>query len=307
MEYPNVGITQADLATATQEKGGMERLFQRQRDAAAGVGVNLTDKSLPSNYETKNGQIQVKPKSFMEKYGWMLAAAPMGVGAAMAFAPGMFGAGVAGSGASASMPAATTGLSGPIAGLPLYGAGAAPGAAAGASGMSGVGGFLKGLGKKAAGGLFDSISAGTGGAAQSMANNRGTMAEIMLDANTELERAMIARELEKRNAQSHAYNSQMTGQLAQNFRPAPRMDPRMGASYTTGSTPEQVLAGRALEQQGRERMAQPDIANPTGMPKYRNMMEDPEFLKALKPGIGEKILGWASGLAPFAGLFGEGE
>lgn len=84
-----------------------------------------------------------------------------------------------------------------------------------------TGGASIGIGN-AAGSMIDSASAGLGGASQAAASNRGTKAEIMMDQNRDLERQLLEREQEKRNARSAAYRDMMVGQHVQNFAPAPR-------------------------------------------------------------------------------------
>lgn len=157
------------------------------------------------------------------------------------------------------------------------------------------------LGKQEVG---DALSRGMGGASQAMASNRGTAAELQLDANSSLERELLAREEEKRKAQAQAYQNMIRGSMAANWQPA--QAPRAGINVVRFGGPngpandQAKSAGQQLYDQGKSRMGLSDLANPTELPNYHNLMQDPEFLKNLKAGKLEKIFGIGSAVSPIA-------
>lgn len=179
-----------------------------------------------------------------------------------------------------------------------------------AGGGSAVGGGLTGLlsgaaknfGKQA---VQDSISRGLGSYSQAQASNRGTNAELQLDANSALERELIAREQEKRTAQNDAYQNQIRGSLASNWQ-SPQA-PRSGINVVrfggpNGPANDQTrAAGAGLYSQATARLQAPDLQNQTGMPTYNNLMQNPLFTQNLKAGKGEKLAGIGSALTPLAG------
>lgn len=147
----------------------------------------------------------------------------------------------------------------------------------------------------------DLFSKASGNAAQGMANNRGTGAEIRLDQNADLESQLLAREREKRAAGSAAYRSAMVGQHAANFQPSTRPAGIPGSYQSTGTSPEARMAGGTLFSEGMRRMLGADQVNQTGLPDYKNLMNDPEFQNLLHSGKLEKFLGIASVASPLIG------
>lgn len=216
---------------------------------------------------------------------------------------GTLGGGGSSLGATASGAFPTVGGSN-LAGGIISGGGSIAGG--GGSVAGGLGGVLKGFGTNL---LKDKgaelLSGATGGAAQSMAHNRGTSAELMLDANSDLERQLIAREEEKRAAQNNAYQNTIRGSMAMNWQPT--QAPRAGINVVRfggpqgPANPQAQAAGSQLYNQSSARLNLPDLQNPTAMPNYRNMLEDPEFRKNLNAGGLEKGFGLASALSPLAG------
>lgn len=158
----------------------------------------------------------------------------------------------------------------------------------GASSM--VGDALGGFGKAA------------GGAAQAQASNRGTKAELMMDQHSQMEQELLRREMEKRTARAAAYRDAMVGSHAMGFEAAPRPAAITTPSYVKPNPGGQLAAGE-LFRQGNRRLLQPDLVNPGGMSPYQSLMENPEFMKTMKPGLWEKILGIAGVAAPAAGMF----
>ena len=159
---------------------------------------------------------------------------------------------------------------------------------------------------QAVGGGIDAFSRGAGSASQAQASNRGTKAELMLDQNTALERELIAREQEKREARDNAYKNAQRAAMAYNWQPtqAPSNIPvvRFGGGGVIGS-PQAKAAGDELLKQSMNRLTQPDLQVDGGgsMPAYKNLWEDPEFRKTLKPGIMERIMGYGSAFSPLVG------
>lgn len=226
-------------------------------------------------------------------------------------APIAGGTGLAGS-AAGSTAATVAGLTAPLAstataaGSAALPAGLASGTSAAASGVS-LGGSGGGLGSTLASrlgnGLGDKatelISKGLAGASQAAASNRGTQAELALDQNSDLEKQLLAREEDKRRAQTQAYNAAQTGDRAATWQPLSRPAGVPG-SYQ-GSSAGSQGAGSELFNQAMARMKAPDLQNPTGMPAYKNLANDPTFQSNLKPGTMENITGYGSWLTPLIG------
>lgn len=148
---------------------------------------------------------------------------------------------------------------------------------------------------------YDAVGKGMGDASNSMAKNRGTMAELMLDQNKDLEQQLMAREQEKRAAQSGAYRNAMVGSHAMNYQPSARPAGVPGSYQSTALSPQSRDTGGLLYREAMQRMLAPDMVNQTGMPTYRNMAEDPQFQDQLKAGKLEKGLGMGSWISPLAG------
>lgn len=136
---------------------------------------------------------------------------------------------------------------------------------------------------------IDAIGAGAGAASQASASNRGTKAELLLDQNRDLEQQLLAREADKRAAQRQAYAAAMMGERGQSWSPLSRPAGVPG-SYN-GLTDASRGVSSELFNQAMARMKAPDMQAQSGVPAYRNLAQDPEFLKTMKPGFWEKFGG----------------
>jgi hypothetical protein len=171
-----------------------------------------------------------------------------------------------------------------------------------------TGGASIGIGN-AVGGALDAAGRGAGNAANAMAGNRGTKLGVMMDQNSALEKELLAREEEKRSARNDAYKNAIRGSIAYNYDPSkqfaglPGNVPHLDVTGGTMGNPQAHAAGDELLKQSMNRMTQPDLQGPGGMPAYRNLATDSEFNKALNPGFWEKFLGGASAALPIAGMF----
>jgi hypothetical protein len=132
------------------------------------------------------------------------------------------------------------------------------------------------------------------------ASNRGTKAEMMMDSQSDLERQLLAREQEKRDAQSSAYRNAIMGDAAVNWMPARRPQGTANISFVNPSMNARA-AGATLFDQAMARMNAPDLQNQSGMPAYRDLTKDKEFQNTMKPGIMERITGIGGMVAPLAG------
>lgn len=181
----------------------------------------------------------------------------------------------------------------------------------------GIGGFFKGLGKIGAvaaapftGGasmtalpFLDAIGKGAGAASQSAAQNRGTQAELHMDLQDQLENQLLSREFNTRAAQEAARKQSVMGDLAANWSPAARPTGIPTISFG-GPSARGQSAGSELFEQAMSRLRQPDIAQQTGMPAFKDLSKDPKFQKTQKSGFLEKLGGVAGFAAPIIGAFG---
>lgn len=153
---------------------------------------------------------------------------------------------------------------------------------------------------------IDAISKGMGNASQAQASNRGTKAELMLDQNSALERELLAREAEKRQAQGTAYQNAVRADYANNFKPAARPEGIPNISFGPGLSQAGKGASSELFNQAMTRLQAPDLSRgQTGMPAYKDLSTNKDFKKTLTPGIWERILGYGSALSPIVGgLYG---
>jgi len=150
---------------------------------------------------------------------------------------------------------------------------------------------------------IDALSKGAGSASQSMASNRGTKAEMMMDQNRDLESQLLAREAEKREAQANAYKNAMRSDMAVNWKPTVRPEGIPNISYNAGPSAAGRDIASTMFNQSKSRLGAPDLQNQQGMQAYRNLANDKEFGKTQKSGFWEKLLGIASGVAPIAGAY----
>lgn len=146
---------------------------------------------------------------------------------------------------------------------------------------------------------IDALGQGAGAASQAAASNRGTKASLLMDQNEDLERQLLAREADKRAAQRQAYAAAMMGERGQSWTPLARPAGVPG-SYN-GLTDASKGVSSELFNQAMARMRAPDMKAQSGMPAYRNLVQDKEFKKTLKPGFWEKLGGITSAAAPFVG------
>lgn len=209
-----MAFTQADLEAAVRKKD-LRGLFQREIDNGF-----MSGRSLPDNYEVRNGRVEVKPDTWMEKYGWLLAAAPM----ALAVLPAAAGAAASGGAAGSSA------LTAPLAGLPLYSAsGAVIPTAAGVAGAgtaastattaaragAGMPGGVSWLDIFRVGGDFGSQLWGAHKTSQAADRS----AQIMADAQR-----YIAELTGKANADALAFQKDLAGNAFDNTEVGRRMD-----------------------------------------------------------------------------------
>ena len=143
-------------------------------------------------------------------------------------------------------------------------------------------------------GAMSMIGDVTGAMAKAQAANRGTSAELQLDEQKQFEEQLLARELEKRRAQSAAYRGAMVGSHAVNYQPGIRPAGVPGSYQSTATTPEKRMAGGELYGQTMRRLLQPDLVNPAAPPDFLRLLNNPEFRKTMKPSVWEKILQVAS-------------
>jgi len=147
---------------------------------------------------------------------------------------------------------------------------------------------------------------GAGAASQSAAQNRGVMAALLRDAAADREDQLLQREAEKRTAQSDAYKKAMLADFLGNWRPANRPGGVPTISFTDGPSGEARDVSSVLFNQARGRLNLDDLQNPTGMPQYQALMDDPRFTKLLSPSKWEKTGGIMSILGPMLGSVLEG-
>ncbi len=136
---------------------------------------------------------------------------------------------------------------------------------------------------------IDAIGAGLSSASQSMANNRGTAAELTLDANDQFERQLIARELEKRNARNDALRQSVFGSLLSQYQ-APTRPAGMPQSPFTNLGATGTDAATFAAQDALARLRAGDT-----LPSLQKL----DLSKYTKSSIWEKLLG-VSGAAASA-------
>lgn len=140
-------------------------------------------------------------------------------------------------------------------------------------------------------GLASMVGDATSAASKSMASNRGAKTAAMLDQDRLLEEQLLAREAEKRHAQSSAYRSAMVGSHGVNYAPSMRPAGVPGSYQSTATTPEGRAAAGTLYSEGMRRLLQPDLVSGTTNPI---LAQDKQRLNLpLDPSVWEKILGIA--------------
>ena len=129
--------------------------------------------------------------------------------------------------------------------------------------------------------LIDALGKGASSAAQSMAGNRGTAAELTLDANQQFEQQLLARELEKRTARNDALRQSVFGSLLAGYQAPTRPNGMPRAAFgnlgAVGTDAAQFAAQDALN-----RLRAGDM-----MPA----LQRPDLSKNTKSSIWEKLLG----------------
>lgn len=208
-----MAFTQAELERAARSgPGGLLKLFQREVDAGF-----MGARSLPANYQLVNGQVQVRPDSWMAKYGWLLPLAAMGGGLALSFlGPSAGGAAAAGAGGAghgldpALAALMNAGKVGAGAGASAAGAGTSAAAAAAANGGAGMAGTshwrdIFDIGSKLFGDVFGSAMQGRAAdrASQITADAARYAADRTAEANAQ------ALDFERRMAQNAFANSEV--------------------------------------------------------------------------------------------------
>lgn len=136
------------------------------------------------------------------------------------------------------------------------------------------------------------VGRGASAASQGMANNRASQAELALDANEQFERALLARELEKRNARNDALRQSVFGSLLANYQPSGLGAPGRVSPFNLGNTGTSALTLASQDALSR-------LQNPNALPA----MTDPRTLVAKygKSGFWEKLLGVGGAIASAAG------
>lgn len=281
----------------------------RQMAQAQGVVVDEGDMEIdnhgnfnPKGHKLRNGiiiaGIAAATIATMGAAGAFAGAAGAGAGGASGAAGGAAAAGAgsaAGAGGALASSTIGTGMMGGIAG--------GTGLGAGAGSSMGIGSMLAGAAKKYGSQLLtdkgsEMVGRGLANSSQALAANRGTMAELMLDQNSDLEKQLLAREQEQRMARSTSYRDALTGNRAATWEPLVR-PPNITGSYK-GMTPEGKGAGNELYAQAMNRMTAPDLRNNnSGMPAYKNLGQDPKFNDQLHSGLTEKLTGVGSYALPF--------
>jgi hypothetical protein len=129
--------------------------------------------------------------------------------------------------------------------------------------------------------MIDALGKGASSAAQSMANNRGSAAELELDANDQFERQLLARELEKRNSRNDALRQSIFGSLLAQYqapiRPAGMPSSPFASLGAVGTDAANLAAQDALA-----RLRAGDT-----LPA----LQRPDLSKYTKSSIWEKLLG----------------
>jgi hypothetical protein len=146
--------------------------------------------------------------------------------------------------------------------------------------------------------MIDAIGGGASSAAQSMANNRGSAAELTLDANDQFERQLLARELEKRNARNDALRQSIFSSLLAQYQ-APQRPAGMPAS------PFANLGAVGLD---ATQFAAQDALNRLRAGDTLPALQRPDISKFTKSSIWEKLLGIGGAAASaYGAAYGQGK
>lgn len=157
---------------------------------------------------------------------------------------------------------------------------------------------------QAAAGMMDQVGKGAGAAASSAAQGRGSKAEMMMDLQDKLENQLLAREMEKREAQSDAYRKTQQAARTMQWKPAMRPAGVPNISFTSGPGDMGRASAATLYGQAMNRLQAPDLQNMSGMPEYKPLMDPAkmrsDFQKSLSPGFWERLAGIGAFVAPIA-------
>lgn len=282
-------------------------LSEKQQKELARVaranGVNLPEKDLSMDQAGNLNQNSRLGRNIA--IAGIVGAGVLTGGAALgAFGPGAAGAaGGAAAAGSGVLPSTAigSGFVPAIAGGTGLAGGTGAGIAAGAGAAAKGGGLFSALKSRLGGPAIEAAATGLGRYSAGAAANRGTQAERLLDTQKTLEEQLIAREQEKRAAQSDAYSKAMRADLAKNWKPATRPGNIPTISFTSGPSAEARGVSDELFKQAAARMKAPDLQNQTGMPTYKDPTQDPELRRTQRPGIGERLSGYGAAALPLVG------
>jgi hypothetical protein len=142
--------------------------------------------------------------------------------------------------------------------------------------------------------MIDALGKGASSAAQSMAGNRGTNAELTLDANDQFERELLARELEKRASRNDALRQSIFGSMLAQYHAPQRPAGISGSPFASlGATGMQAADFGAAD--ALRRLQAGDT-----LPA----LERPDLSKFMKSSIWEKLLGIGGAAASAYGAAG---
>jgi hypothetical protein len=129
--------------------------------------------------------------------------------------------------------------------------------------------------------LIDAIGAGASGAAKSMASNRGTAAELTLDANKQFEDELLRRELNKRQDRNDALRQSVFSSLLSQYHPAQR----------PGGMPQSPFQGLGSVGMQATDFAGQDALNRLKAGDTLPALQRPDLSKYMNSSIWEKLLG----------------
>lgn len=135
--------------------------------------------------------------------------------------------------------------------------------------------------------MIDALGKGASSAAQSMASNRGSAAELTLDANDDFERQLLARELEKRNARNDALRQSVFASLLAGYRAPTRPEGMPQPVFRDLGAP----GSHALNVAARDAVAR--LHGGDTLPA----LQRPDLSKFTKSSIWEKLLGFGGAAA----------
>lgn len=130
--------------------------------------------------------------------------------------------------------------------------------------------------------LIDALGKGASSAAQGMASNRGTSAELTLDANKQFEDLLLRRELEKRTARNDALKQSVFASLLANYQPTARPAGVPQSAFSSG-----------FGQPGNDALtfAAGDALTRLKAGDQLPALQRPDLSKYMKSSLWEKLLG----------------